>query len=153
MSVLCLTLSHPLLWRVELSGVKQSKITKWPLLAALGGKVLTVHVFLTNTTQSRMSTSTNAWVKSSFYSKVCVTRNSSKFTHILWVKSSFYWKSCVTVDAFTLLKFLSKIISVKLLKLMCYCGRIILLTFLSCFMRTFFAARAPLALSWPSRLD
>ena len=37
-----LTLSHPeaLLWRVKLSGVRQSKITKCPLLATLGGKGL-----------------------------------------------------------------------------------------------------------------
>ena len=37
-----LTLSHPeaLLWQVKSSGVRQSKITKCPLLAALGGKGL-----------------------------------------------------------------------------------------------------------------
>ena len=39
-----LTLPHPGAlrspWRVKSSGVRQSKTTKWPLLAALGGKVL-----------------------------------------------------------------------------------------------------------------
>ena len=42
LSIYSLTLSHPegLLWRVKSSGVRQSKITKCPLLAALGGKGL-----------------------------------------------------------------------------------------------------------------
>ena len=38
----CLTLSHPeaLLWRVKLSGIRQSNITKGTVLAGLGGKGL-----------------------------------------------------------------------------------------------------------------
>ena len=101
--------------------------------------MLTVYVFLTNSTQSRTSTSTNAWVKSSFYSKVCYSKLAWVNLLMALVKLLFYSKVSVTVDAFTFLKFLGK--STLILRKFTY---VLLWThyfahIFSCFTRTLFA--------------